>query len=213
MAPRTLASTWKQYEKQVEFYLKESKPVETIVGSLNNIAQKSNTAKIGNAIAKLFLSSYENFQDVTGSFYIHSEDPEDYPVWPTDFDQETRTLLLNPVGIFQFIDDCEAAAQLLQTPQVRRSFLRYRYFAFLTELKKLPSRVMMFLLVLQQVALIDKIADVETKHGIEEADGEDYLTLLWAFKELESFMMNNNGIDLRSEYKISWYESDWSIGI
>ncbi len=213
MAPRTLASTWKQYEKQVEFYFKQTKPVETVVDSLNSIAQKANSAKIGTAIAKLFLSNYDSFENVGVAFYVHDEDPEDYPIWPTEYDAEAKTILLNPVGIFQFIEDCDAAAQLLQTPQVRRSFLRYRYFAFLTELKKLPSRVMMFLLVLQQVALVDKIADVETKHGIEEADGEDYLTLLWAFKELESFMMNNNGVDLRSEYKVSWYESDWSIGI
>ena len=213
MAPRTLSSTWKQYEKQVENYLKEKKPLETVVESLNSLAKKANSAKIGNAIAKLFLSGYENFTDVDVAFYVHDDDPDFYPIFPTEYDEETKTILLNPVGIFQFLEDCDAAAQLLQTPQVRRSFLRYRYFAFLTELKKLPSKVMMFLLVIQQVALIDKIADVETKHGIEEADGQDYLSLLWAFKELEVFLLGSSGVELRSEYKISWYESDWSIGV
>jgi len=213
MAPRTLASTWKQYEKQVDNYLNEKKPLDVVVESLNTLAKKSNAAKIGDAIAKLFLSGYENFTEVQVVFYEHDDEPDFYPIFPTEFDEESKTILLNPVGIFQFLQDCDAAAQLLQTPQVRRSFLRYRYFAFLTELKKLPSKIMMFLLVLQQVALVDKIADVETKHGIEEADGEDYLSLLWAFKELESFLLNTSGVELRSEFKISWYESDWSIGV
>ncbi len=213
MAAKTLASTWKQYEKQIPNFFDDSKDIEKVINSLNSIAQKANNAKIASAIGKLFFHDYEDFKDKNVQFYFHREEPDDYPHWPTEYDAETETIYINPVGIFQFQEDCSTAAELLTTPRVRKSFLRYRYFAFLTELKKLPSKIIMFLLALQQVALVQKIADVETKHGVEEADGEDYLTLLWAFKELERFLLHNNGLDLRSEFKISWYESDWSMGL
>ena len=38
------------------------------------------------------------------------------------------------------------------------------------------------------------------------------MSLLWAFKELESFFSELNGLSLRSEYSILWYESDWVMG-
>ncbi len=224
MAPRTLAVAWKAYEKQSKNYLQETKPLEDVVKQINSNATKSNSAKIGSALARLFFVNYPDLQDIPVSFYIHDGEPEDYPTtWPTHYTEPVKgtedikeviaKITINPIGVFQFIDDCESAAQLLATPQIRRSFLRYRYYAFLTELKKLPSKVMMFLLILQQVAMIKRVSDVETKHGIEKADGETYLTLLWAFKELEIFLSGSSGVELRSEYKISWYESDWSIGI
>lgn len=216
MAQRTLASTWSQYEKLAEAYIGETKTIDEILPSLNNNAIKANQAKIGSAISKLFLTNYNDFENTSVVFYIHddSEEAEDYPRWCTEYNEETDEIIINPIGIFLFLEDCAAAEAQLTTPKVRRSFLRYRYFAFLTEIRKLPSRILMFMLTLQRVALTKKIADVETKGGvIEAADGEEYLTLLWAFKELETFLSNTNGINLRSEYKVSWYESDWSIGI
>lgn len=214
-APRTLASTWTQYEKLAKAYIQETKDRSDVINSLNNNATKANQAKIGEAISKLFFPNYPNFESTATKFYIHpSTEPEDYPLWCTAYEEETNTVIINPLAIFQFIEECNEAEELLAQPKIRRSFMRYRYYAFLTELRKLPSRILMFLLVLQRIALTKKIADVETKGGvIEAADGEEYLTLLWAFKELESFLINTNGLNLRSEYKVSWYESDWSIGL
>ena len=231
MAPRTLSIAWKAYEKQSDAFLNETKALDKVVQDLNNNAKKSNSVKIGNAIARLFFLNYSDLENLPVKFYVHDESElaEDYPVWPTKYidpipaqeaTEETEAIkgvpgymIINPLGIFDFINNCESAAQLLSTPKVRRKFMTYRYYAFLNEIKKLPSKLIMFLLILQQIAQIKKITDVETKHGIEEAEGEVYLTLLWAFKELEIFLSTSSGVVLRSEYKISWYESDWSIGI
>jgi hypothetical protein len=231
MAPRTLSIAWKAFEKQADAYLNETKSLDEVVQDLNNNAKKSNSAKIGHAIARLFFINYSELENLPVKFYIHPEDEssEDYPLWPTRYvepilaqeaTEETPAIKavpgfmeINPLGIFDFINSCAEAAGLLSTPRVRRKFMTYRYYAFLNEIKKLPSNLIMFLLILQQIAKIKKITDVETKHGIEEAEGEVYLTMLWAFKELESFLDTTSGVNLRSEYKISWYESDWSIGI
>ena len=58
-----------------------------------------------------------------------------------------------------------------------------------------------------------EIAHLEKRGGvIEIAEGEPYHTLLWAFKELEGFARRTYGVNIRAQFGISWYESDWITG-
>jgi len=136
-----------------------------------------------------------------------------FPDWNTTYDESKGVIWVNVIGVFRFLDECATAVETLKTPEARKSFQDYRYQAYLAQLGKLPSRDVLFLLVLRQVASAQHITDVEKKGGeIEVAKGEVYLQLLWAFKELEAFFRRTSGVDLRSEYGILWLESDWYVG-
>ena len=91
-------------------------------------------------------------------------------------------------------------------------FLHLRYISFLKELSKLPSIFILFMLVLQRTAYLLEVAHLEKRGGIVEvAEGEAYHTLLWAFKELEN-LGPKLGKNVRADFGVLWYESEWITG-
>ncbi len=209
MARRTLSGTWKSIERLVAQYDKSGDPKKLEL--LNELVEKVNVSKIISALTTLFVSPYHGVEDVKLRFAEMIDGA--FPEWRVFFDQENKILLLNPFGVFYFIKECEEAVATLNTPEARRSFLHYRNKAYMVELGKLPSYMLLFLLILNEVAAIRDITRVEKRGGDSEVpEGKNYLQLLWAFKELEAFMRQNKGVDLRSEYGIQWLESDWFEG-
>jgi len=213
MAQRTLSSTWKQFERLSVSYFSGKKSKEDIIAKLNSCSQKANAAKINIAIKTVFFGPYPEMEGYVPTFYLSPPEVDDYPEWTVKLFEDKKEMLLNPLGAFHFLRLCDGAEKTLTTQEVRRSFVLYRHNAFLTELKKLPSKLIFFILILKRIAMLREIARVEKKGGvIEIASGEEYLTTLWAFKEVESFTLRTSGTNLRQEFAISWYESDWIIG-
>ena len=212
MAPRTLASTWKQFAKAVERYARAPRSTrQKDAGVLSELVRKTNESPLVEALATLFVHPYSGMEQARVRF-VEAEEGG-FPEWAALFHSDDNTILLNPVGVFRFHDECRAAAGTLATPEARESFSRYRYQAYLSELRKLPGQYILFLLVLQEVANARQVSRVEKKGGeIELAEDERYLNLLWAFKELEAFFLRTNGLNLRGEYAVLWYESDWIVG-
>lgn len=209
MARRTLASTWKTFERLHRQYEK-SEDLDKLA-EINTLVQKVNSSRITDALATLFVHPYGLEQFEVHLFGTNGDNR--FPAWPTQSDEVANKIYVNIGGVFGFLNECQMAVQLLQTPEARKSFQQYRYQAYLAEISKLPPNYVLFLLVLREVAVLRKITQVEKKHGeIEVAEGSKYLELLWAFKELESFFLRNNGMDMRSEYGILWLESDWFVG-
>ena len=209
MARRTLTGTWKSIERLVSQYDKTGD--EKKLQALDDLILKVNDSKIVEALATLFISPYHGVEDVALQFANRLNGS--FPEWRTQYVEENKIILLNPFGVFNFQKECEDAISVLNTPEARKSFLHYRRKAYLAELSKLPPRLMLFLLILDEVAAIRDITRIEKRGGESEVpEGKAYLQLLWAFKELEAFMRSNKGIDLRSEYGIQWLESDWFEG-
>jgi len=211
MAPRTLASTWKQYEKAYRGYERATAPRRTEIEALNSLGRRVNRSRIVDALATLFVRPHPGMEEAAVRFFTQS-DSEEFPPWATRFSPEENAILINPIGVFRFRQACSQAKEILRTPEGREDFAGYRRSAYLAELSKLPAHMVLFLLLLREVANARKISRVEKKGGeIELAEDEDYMNLLWAFKELESFYATS-GLGIRSEYRILWYESEWIIG-
>lgn len=209
MARRTLTGTWKSIERLISQHEKSGDTKK--LDALGELIDKVNGSKIVDALTTLFIAPYHGVEDVRLQFANRNNGQ--YPEWRTSFDEERKTILLNPFGVFNFQKECEESIDVLNTPEARKSFLHYRSKAYMAELSKLPPRLMLFLIILNEVAAIRDITRVEKRGGeFEIPEGKLYLQLLWAFKELESFMLQNKGIDLRSEYGIQWLESDWFEG-
>ncbi|MBT3374407.1 MAG: hypothetical protein HN742_19745 [Lentisphaerae bacterium] len=211
MAPRTLASTWKHIEKLSTVYDGASSPRTGEAEALDTLCRKTNSSRIVDALAALFVQSYQGLEEVSVEFATSSDHA--YPDWTTSYSEEEQLVRINPVEVVRFRHGCDESVDVLRQPAGREDFYTYRYQAYLAELRKLPSRHHLFLLLLAEVARVRHITEVEKKGGgVEEIDDEAYMVLLWAFKELETFYRDMNGTSLRADYTISWYESDWFVG-
>lgn len=220
MAPRTLKTTWKNFEKFFRQYEKSGRTDTKKLAAIDELVQKTNASRITDALATLFVKPYgvEN-----GSILFAGTVDGEFPEWRSkceteieevDGDEVKRsTIFINVNGVFDFLAEGAAALEKLNTPEARKSFQEYRYTAYMAQMSKLPPKFVLFLLILQEVATLKRITDVEKKGGeIEAAIGARYLQLLWGFKELETFFKRTNGLDLRAEFGILWLESDWFIG-
>ena len=211
MAPRTLASTWKQLEKLAKRCTDGDSTKPADIKALDDLLRRTNESKVVEALATLFVHSYQGLEDINVRFAVSAKNR--YPTWDTHYEAGDKQILVNPMGVLEFQAACAKALEVMKTPVARESFQKYRYFAYLSELRKLPPIYMLFLLILKEVAKVREITMVEKKGGgVEEVEDEAYMILLWAFKELESFLLSSGRVNLRSDFMILWYESDWITG-
>lgn len=212
MGVRTLASSWRHFEKLLAKTVPAGDPPPPGVAEL---VDKVNASRITGALASLFVEPYPDMEEVSVAFAA-GDAPANGGAVPTSYCEQSKTIRINPQGVLFFRDDCTKAGDRLKTAETRRSFSDYRYQAYLAEIAKLPTYYLLFLLLLREVATARRITRVVRKGGaVEEiTDPADlgYMNLLWAFKELESFYRSSKGLNLRAEYGIRWHESDWIVG-
>lgn len=211
MAPRTLASTWRQFEKLAKSYLGDGAGNVKDTGQLQDLTQRVNKSRIVDALATMFLAPYAGLDEARIHFLDTEGQP--YPEWDIEYDEATCTLLVNPVGVIRFALRCDDSFEKLTTPEARRDFETYRLKAYMAELRKLPCRLLLFTLILRKVAEILKVTEVEKRGGeTEDVTDGGYMNLLWGFKEVERMYREMKGVSLRAEYGLLWYESDWYVG-
>jgi hypothetical protein len=212
MAPRTLASTWRQFEQLAKSYLSDGDANAADGKQLRELAEKVNKSRIAEALETMFLVPYAGLEEAKARFLEGAAD-EPYPDWEIGYDEAANVIEINPVGVVGFVLRCDEAFDRLATPEARRDFATYRLNAYMAELRKLPSRLLLFILVLRKVAEILKVTEVEKRGGeTEDVDDGGYMNLLWGFKEVERMYREMKGINIRAEYGLLWYESDWYVG-
>ena len=181
-------------------------------GELGELARKTNESRIADALASLLVIPYPGMETVQVRF-IGSEDGKDFPAWMTLAVPEEKLIKVNAVGVLRVAAECRAAATLLKTPEARESFVKYRKLALMTELGKLPTRLLLFLAVLEGVARYKEVSKADKRPTSPEApENDEYLNLLWAFKELEIFITETTGTSIRTEFNLLWYEAEWING-
>lgn len=211
MAPRTISSTWKHFERLARKIDSANGEDPDMREQLDTLVEKVNASKLVGSLASLFVRPYPGMEEVEVAFMCPNGQPYSRSI--TFFDAEAQTIRVNPVEVVRFYRECVEASEKLATPAARKSFFSYRYQAYLSELSKLPTQYLLFMVLLHEVARASRICRVEKKGGeIETPEGERYMTLLWAFKELEQFYNANTGMNLRAEFGILWHESDWIVG-
>ncbi len=176
---------------------------------LQDLTEKANGDKIGNAVATLFVKPYISIP-INVEFTMEMTEEGDVPEWITRFDEDRAIILVHPLAVFRYI---RRMRDITLSESDEEDFIRCRSLSLLQEIGKLPDIHILFMVVLQRVAYMLEIAHLEKRGGIVEvAEGEAYHTLLWAFKEVEQFVLRTSGVNVRAHYGISWYESDWITG-
>ena len=208
MGKRTVNSCWEQFEKLSLTYLNDETKSAAAHTKLIDLAERVNKDSISDHLINLFVKPYHQ-QPVDLKFDCDCTDG--IAEHQTRFDCDTGTIWVYPVSIIQLYQDVNE-----HEPPERdeADLLHCRYLSFLTEMGKLESIYFLFLLLLQRAAYLTEVAHLEKRGGvIEVAEGESYHTMLWAFKELEVFVARRlSGKNLRADYAISWFESDWITG-
>lgn len=160
--------------------------------------------------AKLFVQPLIGMQDKNAQFLLSEKGA--YPNWACQFNDTQNTFLLNPIGILSFQEECRKAGETAKTQEGRENFKIYRLLAYLQELQKLPFKYLTFLCLFKEVARVMEVTQTDKRRTIHNQPSEaeeDYMSYLWSFKELENAIYKISNIDIRVNYKISWYESDW----
>ena len=137
MAPRTLSSTWKQFEKLEQKRTGNPDKDQVIMASVDELIERVNGSKTMEALASLFVHPYHNLEETKVALVnTRAENCE----FTTKYLKEEKTVLVDPMSVFQFCESCREASEALRTQAARQSFYKYRYQAYLDELSKLPSQ-------------------------------------------------------------------------
>ncbi len=198
--------SWMQIEKLAKAYRKapEKAAAEALDKCLEDFQGPIAT------FARLFIKPLVGMQDMTARFILSKDGA--YPEWACQFDETQNTFYLSPLGILSFQEECANAQKILQTQEGRENFKTYRLLAYMKEMQKLPLKYLAFLCLFREVARVMEVTRTDkrrTVHNPPTEAEEAYMSYLWAFKELENAMQKIQSIDLRADYKISWYESEW----
>jgi hypothetical protein len=205
MAKRTFATIWQQIEKMHQNLSDGKKTQDETNILINELFKKPDVSNIVSELGQILLLDYENFTEVDFQFIISSE--EDNFIRPTRFDSKEKILYCDPLLVLQFADHIRNMGEAI----VDADFEKYRKNSFLAELGKLPNKSIIFLLVFQQVAISDGLTHI----GLSEIPQEEltntayYQTMLWAFSELEKKLYTIRGVNIRTEYSVTWHESEW----
>jgi len=212
MAKRTLDTTLHQFEKFFNSYKANKKSSEDTLKFYDDLISKPDMVSICSDLALVLFEDYPEFQEVKLSFQTADsmDAPQEGKALPMSYQDREKLLIINPVSIFNFIVYANDIATNLDTYK-GKSFEQFRHNSFVAEMSKLPPKSILFILVLQQVAAIQKLTLTEyTENALDLNDDTNfYQTFLWAFKELENRIYKINGLSLRTEYSISWHESSW----
>jgi hypothetical protein len=206
MAKRTFATIWQQIEK-LYFSFKDGKKTRAeLEQGVQDILDKPDVEKIILELGQLLMLDYEAFLDFDFKFKLAGDDPRFMRV--SLYDSKKKIIYLDPVRVYEFIDLLRDAEKL---QGAGADFEKYRKQSLMLELGKLPNKCILFMCILQQIA----ISGGYTHIGLSEIPQENlsdtalYQTLLWAFNELQKKLYILNGINIRTEFGITWHESDW----
>ena len=206
MAKRTFATIWQQIEKLYQSYTEGKKSIKEITSGINELLEKPDVEKIVQELGQLLMVDYENFLEIDFKFEIVGDDER---FWrPTFFDSKSKVIILDPIKVLEFCDFIRDEDQLMVADA---DFEKYRKNSLLAEVGKLPNKCLLFLTILQQIAISGGLTHIGLSEipQSELTDTAYYQTLLWSFNELEKKLYALNGINIRTEYSVTWHESDW----
>lgn len=199
-----------------QFQKLAAKPVKSKTATpgkvFDELVAQMNASGIPEAMTTIFVRPYTSLAEVKVVWVGYKEASESTEA-VTRLDKEAGQLQFNHNGFLKFLDDCVLAKEKMNTRAGRSDFRTYRLFAFLSEISKLPIQYLAYMHVLREVGRAIEVSKCERarKQPTEEVDTE-YMTLLWAFKELETRLALTAHKNIRSDYRIFWYEAEWIDG-
>ena len=207
MAKRTFATIWQQIEKLHQSLIYGKKELGEVDATLGELFAKDDVKDIISELGQILMLDYENFADVKLEFKLAHED--ELFVRPTYYDSKLQVMYLDPFNLLDFVETIRHTEDELAAAGA--DFEQYRKVSFLAEVSKMPVKSVLFLCIMQQVAISDGLTHIglsEIPQGKLDPTSY-YQTILWAFNELEKKLYTLNGIKIRTEYKVTWHESEW----
>lgn len=201
--------SWVQLEKLAAAYRRN--PTVTAAVALDRGQRRA--AEFAETLTNHFVRNHTALENASVAFRFSMDGL--YPDWACEYNSELQVFELNLVGVIAFHEECKQALAAMKTLEGRENFSVYRLHAFLAEMRKLPRKWLVFLLLFREKARILEVTQAERRRGTRvtiDPDEDAYMRLLWAFKELEGVVRALNGSDLRAELNITWFEADWIIG-
>ncbi len=201
--------SWLQLEKLAAAYRRN--PTAATAAALDRGLRRS--LEFTETLTNHFVRNHTALESATVTFRFSADGI--FPDWACEYNAEQQVFELNLVGVIAFHEECKQALAAMKTLEGRENFSVYRLHAFLAEMRKLPRKLLVFLLLFREKARILEVTQAERRRGARVAvdpDEDAYMRLLWAFKELEGVVRALNGSDLRAEQNITWFEADWIIG-
>lgn len=206
MAKRTFATIWQQIEKMHQSLAEGKKNKAETDAALQELLEKPDVQLIIGELGQLLMLDYDAFAEISFEF-IRDKDNQNF-IRSSYFDSKQKIIFMDPFRLLDFADEIKGYAEEMPADA---DFEKYRKNSFLAEASKLPKKSILFLCILQQVAISDGLTHIglsEIPQG-ELSDTSFYQTILWAFNELEKKLYTLNGINIRTEFNISWHESEW----
>lgn len=206
MAKRTFATIWQQVEKLYQSHKDGKKSRKELEEGIRELLEKPDVHSIIQELGQLLMLDYESFIDIDFKFDLVGDDPR---FWrPSFFDSKQKIIILDPIKVLEYADMIRDEDQMLVADA---DFEKYRKNSLMAEMGKLPEKCILFLTILQQVAISGGLTHIGLSEIPQEglSDTSYYQTLLWSFNELEKKLYTLNGINIRTEYNVTWHESEW----
>ena len=213
----TLAVFWKNINTVVPKYLdKSDNSSDELYEKVQAVVDEVNASTIPKSIGDLFVEPYLDDPNMNVKFVVDPLALQDEFSRPVKYKAgEERNspswLLVDVVGLFRYAKAFKnAEAEFKKDADSEMDFKDKRQFSFMKELLKLPPPYLVYLAVLQELAYCNDIVSVEDREGnFHKSDAGFYLSLLWAFKEFETFYLRAQNRSLRADYGIIWHEGEW----
>jgi len=175
---------------------------------LNEVVTEINSSPIPRSVVSGFITPYLHSDEIVFRF-MATYDAENYGV--ATYVEKRSYFILNLIEFLKFVKKIHSAEQYIKdNMEIREDVTIHRQYAFMKELAKMPEPYLIYVAVLQEVAVANDIVSIEHRNGgYIKSESSAYLSLLWAFKEFESFYLRMQHRNLRADYGLIWHEGNW----
>ena len=205
---RTLSTILKGLEKTYDSLMEGRMEEEEAFAYVEDLITKEDVREIIEELGQILTLDYDAFSEV--ELRLASPRDLDWDGLPTSYDSKVKEIYFHPFRFYRFVEEANQYGEILDEEDTE-DFELYRRNAFIAEMSKLPPKCLLFLCILQQLAASQGLTHIGLTDGpnIAEDVVAYYQTQLWAFCELEKKLYKMNGVDVRTQYGVTWHESEW----
>ena len=204
MANQNLNKLWKKLENLYKRFDKKRITDEKLYEEVDKLIQTDENKQVANNLGLILLSKHEDLLEAHLTFACPLEN-KTY----SSFDNKEKILYVDPMMTIKFWQECQdidLEDKINQTTE--QAFCKA---SFQKQLSKLPSKLILFLIILKQLAVSANLNQVNYTEGVlPQDDTSFYQTILWGFNTLETTIEQLHGTNIRTRYGITWHQSEWA---
>ena len=206
---------WKRLSTIFSEYLKDDSDLEEKVVCdekqseiLKEILEEINASGVPHSIASSFILPYVHKDKIQ---FVFEQPGEEEMFGPAKYLEEDSKMIFSPLDFLLFVKKVHSAEQhILDNMEIREDVKIHRQYAFMKELAKMPPPYLIYISILQEMAIANDVVSIEHRNGgYIKSEAAFYLSLLWAFKEFEQFYLRMQHRSFRADSGVIWHEGEW----